>query len=158
MTVPSAEQPIPVAASPVPGLPEAPAAPAPLVPATPGAKHRVDLGGGEWADVRDPDDLRAGHRKQVIRQLDEGQTIGAMAVNVGDAIAAVMVLGWSLALPLPSLDLSSLDELTFGQEKALQAHPAMQEALARLRPAGDPTEPNQDPASPTGASSGSAAG
>lgn len=125
-------------------------------PTTPGALTRVDLGQGDWADIRDPKQVRSGHRKAVTRRLRLDSTLGTQIVEVMEEVLAFAILAWSLPLPVPSVNRDSLDELTTEQEDALQADPVVMDIATALSSSMSMLNPNRqsrDPNSPTGPSS-----
>jgi len=137
-------------------LDEYPVEPVPAKPSTAGAVARVDLGGDQWADIRDPDQIRSGHRKAVTRRMSLNASMGSQVVEVMEEVLAFAIVGWSLDLPLPSVDRASLDELRPEQEDALQSDPTIVEIAQRLSSnlqMLNPARVSLDPNSPTGPSS-----
>lgn len=83
---------------------------------------RVELPDGQWADLLDPADLRAGDlktyrklmpvpgaRDYVMEDLDTAR----------DGLLTRLIQNWSLDLPLPGEDPASLDKLTVPAYRAL---------------------------------------
>jgi hypothetical protein len=140
-------EPAPVVFDPAPEpVPSAPV----LAPTTPGAAYRIDLGSGEWADVRDPRSLVAKDRKDVVRRLTGDETGGGAVVSMVDGVIAMMVVGWSLPLPLPSEDFNVLDSLSLEADAALNDNEHIEAAAELLlRKRRSPAEVSADPASPT---------
>lgn len=89
---------------------------------------RVELPGGHWADLKDPDDLVEGDRKAARKALavpldDDGN----MVINAGmgdmmtDAVLAQVITGWSFeGRPIPSIVPGTLDTLSIAQARALR--------------------------------------
>lgn len=88
---------------------------------------RVELAAGQWADIKDVDDLLDGDRKMVSRAVpleinEEGRAFlpGDHMDRKRDAVLALVIENWSFSeLALPSKDSTSLDRLTIKQAKAL---------------------------------------
>lgn len=88
---------------------------------------RVDLPGGQWADLLDPADLRAGDMKAMRR--DQLLTGGIATMGWWDAARDVLlrrvITAWSLDLPLPrdlpgtEEEAGSLDRVTIPVYQAL---------------------------------------
>ncbi|MEU0516644.1 hypothetical protein [Streptosporangium sp. NPDC006007] len=88
---------------------------------------RVDLPGGQWADLLEPSDLRAGDMKAMRR--DQLLTGGIATMGWWDAARDVLlrrvITAWSLDLPLPrdlpgtEEEAGSLDRLTIPIYQAL---------------------------------------
>lgn len=98
---------------------------------------RVDLGNGQYADVKDIADLRAGDRRAVNSATEvrlEGDGKDRKAILPGDsddnmryALLARIITEWNLQWPVPALSGPAvLDNLTFDQldalYKAVQPH------------------------------------
>lgn len=87
---------------------------------------RVDLPDGQWAELLDPGDLRAGDLKAMRRHQVLGTTTTMAEVDTTrDVLLTRVVTAWSLDLPLPK-DLpgsddeaGSLDRLTIPTYQAL---------------------------------------
>ena len=116
------------------------------------ARHELPSGG--WVELRDVDTLRARDRKNVMRNVhdpEDGRTIASL-IEMGDGVLAMMVTAWELPYlenaPLPSVDLSVLEELTLPDETELQrlCAPAAKLVVTRSEP--DPSD-HDDPTSPT---------
>lgn len=126
---------------------------APAVPTTTGCDSRLVLPDGQWADFRNPDELRARDRKVISRLMDSDSTLGEFAVTATDAILGMLVLGWSYPVKAPAEDLTVLDDLTIPVENALQGHPYVLAATRLLLPQPDQSPTNaaakDEPASPT---------
>ena len=88
---------------------------------------RVDLPGGQWAEMLEPSDLRAGDMKAMRR--DQLLTGGIATMGWWDAARDVLlrrvITAWSLELPLPKdlpgteEEAGSLDRLTIPIYQAL---------------------------------------
>lgn len=115
---------------------------------------RVDLGNGDWADIKDVSELRRPDRRAVndtiVVEADASGRRILKASMDDDMTAEVLkrvVTGWSLQLPPPSQDPSSLDKLTLEQDDALSE--AVEPHIAAIRGRDAPVKSNEVP---TGAS------
>jgi hypothetical protein len=87
---------------------------------------RVDLPDGQWAELIDITDLRAGDLKAYRRSMPVGEvlTMGDLD-RMKDVLLARVITSWSLDLPTPAElpgtpeEAGSLDRLTIGQYRAL---------------------------------------
>jgi hypothetical protein len=111
---------------------------------------RVDLGGNEWADLRDLDQLRRADRvavnEKIVIQGDRESGLVIKASMDNDMAAALLeriVENWSLALPLPSQDPNVLDKLTLAQDDALSK--AIEPYIAAIRGREAPVKDNEVP-------------
>jgi hypothetical protein len=131
---------------------------------------RLTLPSGAFAEMRDPGTLKAKHRKQMMRAIKDGDRLGGTLVDSIDGIIAVLVVDWDVCdpetgerLPLPSVDLNSLDELADNDYEALCADPSVKTLAQRIFKArtgavDDNPDGWDDPASPTALSDGSTPG
>jgi hypothetical protein len=118
---------------------------------------RYNLPSGGWVELRDPNTLKARDRKNVIRGVQDPEEGHVMArvVDMSDGIAAMLITAWSVPYlnggdtPLPSQDLSVLDELSISDDGALQGMPEMLEAANLFKPGtpdpSDYTKPDGSP-------------
>lgn len=89
---------------------------------------RVDLPGGQWADLKEPDDLIESDRKQARKWLAVvTDDAGNMALNAGmaddmaEAVLAQVITAWSFeGRPIPAAYPESLGTLTIPQARALR--------------------------------------
>lgn len=127
---------------------------------------RLELPSGAYAEMRDPGPLKAKHRKQVARALHDSDRAGGFMVDLVDGAIAVLVTEWDVCdpetgqpLPLPAVDLASLEEIADDDYEALCADPLVDAFTRRIMKArtGVDTSPDNhdDPASPTGLSAAS---
>jgi hypothetical protein len=133
---------------------------------------RVTLPSGAYAELRDPGSMKAKHRKQIARAMSDADRVGGFAVDMVDGALAVLIVDWDVCdpetgkqLPLPSVDLKSLDECSDSDYEALANQPLVGEFTrrvleARMRSAQAADNPDgyDDPASPTAPSGGSMPG
>lgn len=120
---------------------------------------RIDLGNSQWADVKDVDDLRAGDRRAVNKQItlrvdQETHEVGIpgdMDDNMRNALLARIITGWNLQWPVPNGRTEILDKLTMTQIDAL--YKGVQEHFDVIR--GKDEDPAEKGSDPTGASSSS---
>lgn len=90
--------------------------------------NRVELDkAGNWADLKDVEEIRDGDRKRVNRavkmQVDEDNRPvlrGGIEDDMRDALLTGIVENWNLPIPLPKDDPESLDKLTIEQGKNLR--------------------------------------
>lgn len=92
------------------------------------ATTRVELPEGAWAELRDPRTLTNGQRKPLTRLLAtaprvDSETLvdkagkpvkvidNASILELGETCVRVFVDSWSLSLPVPSVDPSSVDNI-----------------------------------------------
>ena len=120
---------------------------------------RIDLPDGDWADVRELDELRDGDRKALNKAVsltltsDEGDNTGHLPGSyeddMMDALLARVVTNWSLRMPLPSRLRKVLDDLTLGQAKALRdgVKPHYDLLMERVDPNAHGTDPTSGSAS-----------
>lgn len=136
------------------------------------ATTRVELPSGAYAELRDPGSLKAKHRKQIARAMSDADRVGGFAVDMVDGSLAVLIVDWDVCdpdtgerLPLPSVDLKSLDECSDLDYEKLAAEPLVAEftnrvleARMRSMAAADDPDGYDNPASPTAPSGGSMPG
>jgi len=109
---------------------------------------------GAWVELRDPTELRAGDQMD-IQDAVTGPGPLKIQREMTDGTITVLVVNWSLPLPIPSLDPKALRLLEIPDYNALKRLVGPAEDL--LFP-GDPepedaavlAEAKADPASPTG--------
>lgn len=82
---------------------------------------RIDLPSGGWAELRDPAEVKQKDRKKVLLALDEVDGAFAESFRSAEMIVAIAVEKWSFDFPIPSVDLTSLDELSIPDSDALGA-------------------------------------
>lgn len=117
----------------------------------------LTLPSGATATLRDPETLRAKHKKQVYKAISHAeQRAGATAIDMLDGCIAVLVTAWTCtdedgaALPLPSEDIEAIDEMDGDDYEALTAHPAVTSLAKRVTQARKVTpDDHADPTSPT---------
>lgn len=121
---------------------------------------RVELSRGQWADLRDVDELTNGQRRPFMLAVAELSALtepnvdgtpsltgarepakaAAALLATGDALLGALVSAWSFELPIPSADPASLEAIPARDYDALQA--AAQEAMPSVVGAADPTRPD----------------
>lgn len=110
---------------------------------------RVDIGGGQWADIRPVSELTRADRiavREVIEYDYDGKGLTFRASSDDKAAAACLsrvCLDWSLPLPPPSVNIGSLDHLSLAQDDALRA--SVEEHLKAIQGKNAPLEENPVP-------------
>lgn len=115
---------------------------------------QIKLPSGATVTLKDATDLRVKDRKNVMKTADatEGGDL-AKAMALSDGLVAMLITEWSFDLPIPSVKLDSVDELTMADYDALVE--ATKEAQKALFPSlGDTVENEQDPKATTANSKG----
>lgn len=121
---------------------------------------RIDLGGGDWADLKDPALVTNGDRKAALAYYmshtgdAEGVAPHAWAGQciLLDGYLKTMVENWSFEMPVPSTDVGVMDRLPL--EKANRLYAAVQPLMDATRPDFTP-DGHKDPKAATGSSAGS---
>lgn len=111
---------------------------------------KVTLPSGATVSLKDPSNLRVKDRKKVMTTADSA-TGGdlAKALALSDALLAMLVEDWSFDLPIPSVQMSSVDELEMKDYDALVEH--TKDAQKALFPSlADTVENEKDPKAITG--------
>jgi hypothetical protein len=112
---------------------------------------RVELGGPDWAEIKEPGELRHADRKAVLRvsvmeispEDKRAYVNGANDEEMRDELLKRVVTNWSLPLPLPSLDADSLGRLTLDQaDKLAEAVKPHMDLIVNRQ---DPTRRGTDP-------------
>ncbi|WP_128381275.1 hypothetical protein [Streptomyces cavernae] len=105
---------------------------------------------GSWVQLRDPRTLKSGDKRRVLRAIrDTGET-GEVALSMLDAIAIVAIETWSLALPVPAVDVAALDLMEIADyDKLSDLLAPTQEALFPTPVDAESPEQAEDPQSPT---------
>lgn len=109
---------------------------------------KVELLDGQWAVLRDDvERIPHGDRKRVMRAWNAGGDDTERGTRLTEALIGILVMEWSLNLPLPSEKPEVIDELAGHDYDTLQHHAV--ELQKRLYLSFDPSP---DPASPMGPS------
>jgi hypothetical protein len=117
------------------------------------AGKEITLPSGAKVKLKDPELLRVRDRKAVMRAGDKEEGDLAKALALGDAVVAMLVEEWDFDLIIPSVKISSLDELEIKDYDALVE--ATQEAQKALFPSLAKNEKNEaDPKADTANSNG----
>lgn len=116
---------------------------------------RIELPDGEWAEVKDLEDLRDGDRKALNKAVslsvtaDEddqmGHLSGSYEDDMYDALLVRVVTNWSLKMHIPSRHKKVLDDLTLDQARALRE--GVKPHYDLLTETVDPAKPGTDPTS-----------
>lgn len=124
---------------------------------------RLKLPSGAHYEMRDPGPLKAKHRKQMMRAIQDDSRMGAVLVDIIDGVIAILLVDWDVRdpetgelLPLPNVDVNSLEEIADDDYEALCANPlvkSLTERIMKARTGSAVVEDNpdgyDDPASPT---------
>lgn len=80
----------------------------------------IKLPSGGWAKLKDPTSLRVKDRNKVLRYA--GKEEGLMqALSILDGLIALLIEEWSFEMPIPSIKIQSLGELTLPDYDTLSA-------------------------------------
>jgi len=91
---------------------------------------QVKLPSGATVTLKDPSLLRVKDRKRVMKASDSAEGELSRALQLGDALIAMLVEEWSFDLLIPSIKMESLDELEIADYDALvEATKDAQDAL-----------------------------
>src|SRR5215469_57786 len=112
---------------------------------------RVELPEGQWAEIKDPEQLRRKDEKAVLRASSfsvdpvagTGIIGGSNDQDMEDAMLARVITQWSFPLPLPCADPESLDQLSLDQAPTLAK--AVKPHLELISTVVDPTKKDSDP-------------
>jgi hypothetical protein len=120
---------------------------------------KIDLPSGAWADLLAPDKLKSKHLRIVNRAVTKmEQRDGGWLLDMIDGAVAIMVQEWSCTdddgnvLPVPSVNLKSLDELSIEDYETLLQHEFVQEInnrIMKVRSERISPDDVEDPDSPT---------
>lgn len=110
--------------------------------------------GGQWADVKDVSDLKAGDRR-VVRaavgfrinpETKEVEWPGDYSDRTKAALASRVIVNWNLQYPVPNGDVTVLDELTMPQYDALMKgiQPLIDACQEQVDPSEQGTVPTND--------------
>jgi len=120
---------------------------------------KIDLPSGAWADLLTPDKLKSKHLRlanRAVTMMEQRQ--GGWLLDMIDGCVAILVQEWSCVdddgktLPVPSVDLKSLDELTIEDYETLVGHEFVAEVNQRIiKVRSERVSPDdvEDPESPT---------
>ena len=120
---------------------------------------KIDLPSGAWADLLTPDTLKSKHLRianRAVTMMEQRQ--GGWLLDMIDGCVAILVQDWSCVddngntLPIPSVDLNSLDELTIEDYETLVGHEFVAEVNSRIiKVRSERISPDdvEDPESPT---------
>lgn len=110
---------------------------------------RVDIGGGQWAEIKPVSELTRADRTAVNEAITydtDGKTLVYKASSDDNAAAACLArvcTDWSLPLPPPCVDIKSLDPLSLEQDDALRA--SIEEHLKAIQGKNAPLQENPVP-------------
>jgi len=111
-------------------------------------KNKVTLPSGGWAIFKDASTLRVKDRKKVLRNASAEEGL-MQAITIVDGLIAVLIEEWSFDLIIPSVKITSLDELTMADYDVLSEEAG--KAQKMLFPALNKTEATEaDSESPFG--------
>lgn len=110
--------------------------------------ERVALPSGAWIQLRDPKTLLRGDKQRVLRAMkDTDDSQVGQALDLINGLLTVLIIDWSYALPIPSVQFASLDLLPTDDDDALSE--AVEPARALLFPDKPDPKDAKNPASPT---------
>ncbi|MEU1731390.1 hypothetical protein [Streptosporangium sp. NPDC020145] len=90
---------------------------------------RVDLPGGQWADLLEPSDMRSGDMKALNKALPIVRTTVGFMDEMHDVLLRRVITAWSLDLPLPR-DLPGTEEESGSLDRlAIPVYRALVEAI-----------------------------
>jgi hypothetical protein len=110
---------------------------------------RVDITGGQWAEIRPVSELTRADRvavNEVITYDTDGKVLVYKASSDDHAAAAILArvcTDWSLPLAPPVVDIKSLDSLSLEQDDALRA--SVEEHLKAIQGKNAPLQENPVP-------------
>lgn len=74
-------------------------------------KNTIKLPSGGWARFKDPNTLRVKDRKKVLRNANDQEGL-LQAMSLIDGLIAILIEEWSFEMPIPSIKIQALEELT----------------------------------------------
>lgn len=74
-------------------------------------KKKIELPSGGWAIFKDPNTLRVKDRKKVLKNANDQEGL-MQAISLIDGLIAILVEEWSFEMPIPSVRIQALDELS----------------------------------------------
>jgi hypothetical protein len=125
---------------------------------------KIDLPSGAVVDLLRPDQMRSKHIRLMtksVSDLGDGRRVGAKLVDLNDGVAAILVQDWNCTgsdgeiLPIPSVDLDSLDDMDPDDYLILINHEyvgQVQKKIFALMGERDNPDDHADPESPSGPS------
>jgi hypothetical protein len=81
-------------------------------------KKKLELPSGGWAIFKDASTLRVKDRKKVLRNASAEEGL-MQALSIVDGLISILVEEWSFDLILPSVKITSLEELTMADYDVL---------------------------------------
>ena len=112
-------------------------------------KQTIKLPSGAEVVLRDPSTLRVKDRKKIFANASNAKEGIMQALSLTDGLIAVLVESWTLDLIIPSIRISSIDEMEMADYDALtDATKAAQKILFPQTAQTDESE--KDPESPFG--------
>lgn len=81
-------------------------------------ERKVELPSGGWAVFKDANTLRVKDRKKVLKNANSEEGL-LQAISLIDGLIAILVKEWSFEMPIPSIKMSMLDELTMADYDTL---------------------------------------
>lgn len=92
---------------------------------------QIELPSKNWVKFRDPDTLKVKDRKKIFKYADGKEGI-TQAMALMEGIIAVLVEEWSFEMPIPSIKINSIEELTMADYDVIQKE--VQELQQKLFP------------------------
>lgn len=81
-------------------------------------EKRIELPSGGWAVFRDATTLRVKDRKKVLKSASKEEGL-LQAMSIVDGLIAILIKEWSFEMPIPSIKITALEELTMPDYDAL---------------------------------------
>lgn len=81
-------------------------------------ENTLKLPSGGWAKFKDASTLRVKDRKKVLKNANNQEGL-LQAMSLVDGLIAILVEEWSFEMPIPSIRLAALEELTMADYDAL---------------------------------------
>jgi hypothetical protein len=80
--------------------------------------RKIDLPSGGWATFKDPSGLKVKDRNKVLKAANKEEGL-MQAISIIDGLIAMLVTDWSFADPIPSIKITSLQELSIPDYDAM---------------------------------------
>lgn len=81
-------------------------------------EKKIELPSGGWALFKDPTTLKVKDRKKVFQNAGDKEGVMA-ALSLVDGMLSIIIKEWSFEMPIPSIKMNVLDELTMADYDTL---------------------------------------